>query len=402
MIGNDVMLSKKLPLILIAVVICSILLNPIVPLTAKQIIYACSLTIKSIVLFLLPFIIFGLLFKTFVKLSDHATSIICLIFGCLCASNFCNTFITHYIGNLFYSLNFDIGDPIQTGAQLQPYFVLELPKVIKNEFALFGGIASGIMMALIDKSMASNLAQQLDKWIHKLFSIVSILLTFFIIVFVIKCDYEGTLVNLLKSYSVILMIFIAYASVYTFLFYLFTCKWKISECIRDIKNMLPAFVTGVTTISSVLTMPVTIMCAEKNVQNKNLAGSIISATVNIHLLGDCLGIPLLAYAILKHHGLAAPNLESYFIFTIFFVLAKFSVAAIPAGGIIVMTPVLEKYLHFTPDMSSMIIAIYVIFDPFITGFNVIGNGALAKLIDSLYITLQEFQHKYLKQKSTLT
>lgn len=131
-------------------------------------------------------------------------------------------------------------------------------------------------------------------------------------------------------------------------------------------------------------MPVTIMCAEKNAKNKELAGSVISATVNIHLLGDCLAIPLLAYSLLKHYGLPEPTLGAYFVFTIFFVIAKFSVAAVPAGGIIIMTPILEKYLNFSPDMSSLIIAVYVMFDPIITGFNVLGNGALAKLIDSLY------------------
>jgi Na+/H+-dicarboxylate symporter len=78
-----------------------------------------------------------------------------------------------------------------------------------------------------------------------------------------------------------------------------------------------------------------------------------------------------------------PSLWSYFVFTIFFVIAKFSVAAVPAGGIIVMVPILEKYLNFNTEMSSLIVAIYIIFDPIVTGFNVLGNGALAKLIDNI-------------------
>ena len=35
-------------------------------------------------------------------------------------------------------------------------------------------------------------------------------------------------------------------------------------------------------------------------------------------------------------------------------------------------------------MSSLIIAVYGMFDPIITEFNVLGNGALSKFIDSLY------------------
>jgi len=153
---------------------------------------------------------------------------------------------------------------------------------------------------------------------------------------------------------------------------------------------MPAFITGVSTISSALTMPVTIVCAEKSVHNKELADSVIPATVNIHLLGDCIAIPLLAFALLKHYEIPAPTLSEYFIFTCFFVLAKFSVAAVPAGGVIIMAPILEKYLSFTPEMSTLLITIYVIFDPIVTGFNVMGNGALAKIIDNLSLSLTEF------------
>ena len=376
---------KKLPFVLVVIIIASILLNPIISTTTKQTIYACSLTIKSIVLFLLPFIIFGLLFKTFMKLAGNALGVIFLIFGCLCTSNFINTFVTHYVGSLFYFFDFNMGEPIATAQPLTPYFSFELPTIIKNEFALFGGIISGVLAAMfLKQSTQKELAIKIEHIIQKLFSIVSALIPLFIVGFVIKCASEGTLVSLMQSYSVVFAIFFIYASLYTLLFYLLIAGGNLKKCAEYLKNMMPAFLTAISTISSALTMPVTIMCAEKNAKNKELAGSVIPATVNIHLLGDCLGIPLLAYSLLKHFGMAEPTLSSYFIFTIFFVIAKFSVAAVPAGGIIIMTPILEKYLGFTSDMSSLIIAIYVIFDPVITGFNVLGNGALAKLIDTLY------------------
>ncbi|MBR1735305.1 MAG: dicarboxylate/amino acid:cation symporter [Alphaproteobacteria bacterium] len=376
---------KKLPFILMIIIIAAIVLNPIIPTTTKQIIYACSITTKSVVLFLLPFIIFGLLFKTFAKLAGNALSIVCLIFGGLCVSNFINTFLTHYLGSLFYFFDFHVGDSIVTTYQLTPYFNIELPTIIKNEYALFGGMLIGLLSTFfMSKNFINNCIRIVDTIVQKLFSFISVLIPFFITGFVIKCASEGSLTTLMKSYSLVFVIFITYATVYTFLYYVVISQGRLKQCIITMKNMFPAFLTAVSTISSALTMPVTIMCAEKNAKNKELVGSVVSATVNIHLLGDCLGIPLLAYALLKHFNMPEPTLEAYFIFTVFFVIAKFSVAAVPAGGIIVMTPILEKYLGFTPDMSSLIIAIYVIFDPVITGFNVMGNGAFAKLIDTLY------------------
>ena len=76
-----------------------------------------------------------------------------------------------------------------------------------------------------------------------------------------------------------------------------------------------------------------------------------------------------------------PSLLNYMIFALYFVLAKFSVAAVPGGGILVMLPILEKYLGFNSDMMSLITALYILFDPVITCANVLGNGAFAKMID---------------------
>ena len=55
-----------------------------------------------------------------------------------------------------------------------------------------------------------------------------------------------------------------------------------------------------------------------------------------------------------------PSLYEYLIFSFSFVIAKFSVAAIPGGGIIVMLPILENYLGFNAEMLSFITALYII------------------------------------------
>ena len=144
---------------------------------------------------------------------------------------------------------------------------------------------------------------------------------------------------------------------------------------------IPAAVSGFSTMSSAASMPLTIIGAENSAKNKDLARSVIPATVNIHLIGDCFAIPILAYAVLKSFGMTEPSLLSYLTFSLYFVIAKFSVAAIPGGGILVMLPILEAYLGFNAEMMSLITALYVLFDPVITCANVLGNGAFAKLID---------------------
>jgi Na+/H+-dicarboxylate symporter len=82
--------------------------------------------------------------------------------------------------------------------------------------------------------------------------------------------------------------------------------------------------------------------------------------------------------------MAEPAFLDYLTFSFYFVLAKFSVAAIPAGGIIIMIPIIEDYLGFNSEMISLITAIYVLFDPVITGANILGNGGFAMLVNKIY------------------
>jgi Na+/H+-dicarboxylate symporter len=86
---------------------------------------------------------------------------------------------------------------------------------------------------------------------------------------------------------------------------------------------------------------------------------VIPATVNIHLIGDCFAIPILAFAIIKSFGLIEPSFWAIRYFALYFVLAKFSVAAVPGGGIYVMLPILESQLGFSGQMSTIITALYI-------------------------------------------
>ncbi len=58
-----------------------------------------------------------------------------------------------------------------------------------------------------------------------------------------------------------------------------------------------------------------------------------------------------------------------------------------------MLPILDKYLGFNTEMLSLITALYILFDPFITSANVLGNGAFARIIDKLNLrkTIRENQ-----------
>ncbi len=123
---------RKMPLILMAIIIAIILFNPLMSLEVKRLLYSISLSIKSIIGLFLPLIIFGLLFKSVVMLAKDATRIVFLILLLVCGSNFCSTFISHYVGIYIYQFDLSMISPIENDS-LKPLWLLNFPNIISND-----------------------------------------------------------------------------------------------------------------------------------------------------------------------------------------------------------------------------------------------------------------------------
>ena len=384
-------MSYKLPIVLLTIILLVVAFGAFIPTEIKQILYTLSLNIKSVIIFLLPLIIFGLLFKTIIHLTHNATRIIFFILGGVICSNFIATFLSHYVGSWIYHLNLSIVLPKESSS-LAAAWTFSLPHLISNDKAMFAGIGLGIFLNLIKIRDAEKIADKLDFLISKILKLFIYLIPPFITGYLIKLQADGVIVLIIKNYALIFIIIATAQLLYISIAYFLVNKARTMKSIVCIKNMIPAALSGFSTMSSAASMPLTIMGVENNAHNKILARSVVPATVNIHLLGDCFAIPIFAYAILKTFGMAEPTFIHYLIFTFYFVIAKFSVAAVPGGGIIIMLPILESNLGFNTHMMSLITALYILFDPVITSVNVLGNGAFAKMIDNFASTSKNYHN----------
>ena len=384
---------RSMPFLLLIVIAMIVLFDSFIPLEVKQILLAMSLSFKSAIIFVLPIIIFSLLFKTMVNLASKATAVIALILVCVCCSNFLSTFISHYIGQMIYHLDISIIPP-RTTEGLIPAWSWQLPKLIENNRAMFAGIFLGSLLGRTKPQFARMLADKLEWLTMSILGSFKYFIPFFVAGCVVKLQYDGVFSMILKDYAVIFGIVALAQLTYVTLAFLALYNFNLRAALAAMKNFIPAAIAGFSTMSSAAVMPLTIEAAAENAKDKDLARAIVPCTVNIHLLGDCIGIPIFAYALMKSFAMPEPALMSYLVFVCYFVIAKFSVAAVPGGGIIVMLPILESHLGFTPEMLSLITALYILFDPVVTCANILGNGAFAKLIDKIMASnLVRYFHK---------
>ncbi len=355
------------------------------PLLLKEGAYAVSLSIKELLVFSLPLIIFSYLTSCLFSLKGGALKFIVFILIGVILSNTISILAAYGVkmtGFLEFSLQkATITTP---SVILKPLWQFSLPLWIKNDWALFAGLGVGAFLAifphpLIEKGLR-KLKGKVDYLLNKIFIP---LLPVFILGFILKLSHEGQLQPILKNYAHMFGIIITALTLYILLMYGVAVKFKASAWRQCLKNVFPSTVAGFSTMSSAATMPVTLYAAEKNTHGNKMVEAIIPATVNIHLIGDSIGVPIMMMVVMAAFGHPPMDFSTYLLFTGYFLMTKFAVAAIPGATVILIVPVLEAHFGFTAEMSALITSIYILFDPVITAANVTGNGAFAILFANL-------------------
>ena len=146
-------------------------------------------------------------------------------------------------------------------------------------------------------------------------------------------------------------------------------SFKKDRIIEIFKNAFPAIVTAFSTMSSAAALPISLDAAEKNTKDKVLADAVMPLTLNFHMVGDTIIVPILAMLVALTFNHPLPSVHEFILFGVFFVLNKF------AGGTIMVTiPVLQRYMGFDDSMTAFIIALYGVIDPIATSGNVAANN----------------------------
>ncbi|MCA4774942.1 cation:dicarboxylase symporter family transporter [Wolbachia endosymbiont of Mansonella ozzardi] len=372
-------------LILLTIIASVVFFGYLAPIEAKIFLYSVSLSIKEILLFVMPFIVFALIFSSINDLKQSAIKFILLLVIMIFLSNLVSSLIAYSIGHFLLKNTYSIQD-ITYEETIAPLWSFKLPLLLSNFHALAYGFISSLIVSVLLPKKSKELSRKmsgLTSFVLKVFLIPVI--PVFVLGLALKMQHDQVLSIIFKDCSIIFVIIISVTYFYVFLLYGAANSFKITNWITSISNMMPAFITAISTMSSSATMPLTLEGSKKNVKQPDVASSVILMTSGFHLVGDCFFIIILSVVITSGYALSTTD---YVTFLLYFLLFKFAIAAVPAGGIIAMLPVLERYLKFSPEMLSLIAALYVVFDPIITSANVMGNGAFTIMFIKLYDKLR--------------
>ena len=377
-------MEKKLPFILIGLFVFCYFFGGSIPLETQQWFYSVSLSIKQGLTFVLPFIIFTFLFSGLVGLRGLAFKFVLTLVPSIILSSFIALQVAYIFGKFVFVKHFAL-EPVNISNALEPLWNFELQPLITSNQALLLSLFLGILLPFVSFSLSNTLAKGMTRIANLILHYIFLpVIPVFVFGFLLYIDHGGYLKLMVEKYFWMFFTVIVLAYGYITLLYLIGQGFNIKKTKEAILNILPALMTGFSTMSSAMAMPLTIQATEKNLPHSPTAKAIIPAITNPHLLGDAISISLFAFTVLIAFGQDFPSLENYIPFCLFLIYYKFGAVGIPGGGIIVLLPVLEQYLGFNSPMISLMTAIYILFDPFITSANIYGNGGFAILFTKLF------------------
>lgn len=430
LLGSFTKLLNSLLFRVLVAILAGVLLTPYLPDRAASFLYSVSLSIRTILVWFLPLIIYCYLVSALTAYKGGASKILAGIFAGV-------------IGSFVLALTF----VFIMGKACLPHLVAKMPQVaneatrvltplwelpwegLGTDKTILSAIFSGLWLNVLDTSAIKGWrASHYDKGapssaldifkglftlgifarenhlthfkdvITKLRSLVEkALLSYFVPVipfyvlgFMVKLTYESTTSAFLHEFSFVILFNFGCILLFLGLGYLVSARGHLRVVGQHIKNMLPATLTAFSTMSSVATMPITIQSVEKNLEgDPHFAKLVIPTTVNPHAIGDVINVALSGLALLVMTGQSLPSLGTYSIFAFYTIAAQFACVAVPGGGIIVMQGVLQKYLGLDNTTVMLLVSIYFLLEPILTATNVTYNG-------SFVVILRKFLSKFIK------
>lgn len=394
----------KIILLILSIIFIGIFLSEYISLNVKIISYTISNTIRQILLFLIPFLIFPYMVRSIASMKTKGAYIVGSIMLMVAISNFISIMIPYFVGQIGIPLlEVRYVAKLASIEELKPLFDLGLEPLLKMEYTMTIALILGLYIGISRVEFFDNFFQKYHNFSRSFFERVFIpMLPIYVLGTILKIAHETDFRSLLPIFGGMIMLIIFTQLTYiVFLYYLGSGR-DINRTIDSIKNAFQSCIVGFSTMSSVVTMPVTLKAAEKNIpEDPSSARVTVSTTVNCHDVGECISLPMIALTIYYITNGIFPDLSTYLFFAVMATIAQFGGVSVPGGSIVILLPILTENLGFTNEMCSMIIALSIFMDPIGTANNVLGNGAFAMIVYKVQSSLARLKNKVMirtKQK----
>jgi len=382
------MLKKiPLPVQLLLVIAFVFIFGAYLPVIFARFFYTFSLLFKSLLLFFLPFMLFAFVFNGIIAFRKGATIVLLVLLGCVLCSDIVIAIFTYVAGRFILPsfVGSMVVQELTIQQSLEPLIPLQVIDFrIALEKVLFGSIGLGIVFSFFKLPRFERVMFKFKEIVEKILRYVFVpFLPIYVLGFLLAIQHEGIFTELFRHYGVaFLLIFVIQIS-YLSLFYFVAVGFSFRSAWKAMKNAFPSYLTGFSTMSSMVALPLSIEGAEKNTKNLPLSEVSMPIMANLHFTGVATNLPILAMATMMLFWGIVPEFNQYFIFVLTLCYTMIAISGVPGSGILLIVPLLISQFGFTPEMISVVTALYLLIESFGTAANVFGDGALVIVVNRI-------------------
>ncbi|WP_410208772.1 dicarboxylate/amino acid:cation symporter [Fusobacterium sp.] len=266
---------------------------------------------------------------------------------------------------------------------LNPLFTIDMPPIMGVMTALLIAFTLGIGAAVVNGEILKKAMKEFQAIIEKVITNIIIpLLPLHICGIFANLTFEGKTAAIMSVFVKVFMIIIALHIVILLFQYTVAGTVAGANPLKLLKTMIPAYLAAVGTQSSAAAIPVTLVQTKKNGVSDGVADFAVPLCATIHLSGSTITLTSCSLALMTIYGMPH-NFTLMFGFILMLGITMVAAPGVPGGAVMAALGLLGSMLNFSPELQSLMIALYLTQDSFGTACNVTGDGAIAIIVNRI-------------------
>lgn len=337
--------------------------------------------------FSVPLLVLGLVTPAIANLGRGAGKMLLAVVAISYISTVCGALFSYGCATSFLPHILDVGElsaEALSEKEFAPYFTLKIPPVCDMMTAITLSFIIGMCCVFTQANTVKVWFEEFGECV-KLFIERAIIPLLPIYIFTMICEMsaKGVIDIVLGTGAKVIGTGVVLSILYLVFQYVVAGIIARKNPLRCLYNILPAYLTGFSICSSAAVIPVTMRCTLKSGVNENIANFVIPLCSNTHMCGSTIKLVTTTTAVAYMFGMDIP-LALFINFALMQAIAAVSSPGVMGGVLMASVGLLESILGFTPEMTALLMAIYLALDGYGPACNVSGDGAIAIIVDRVF------------------
>ncbi|MGL5175736.1 MAG: dicarboxylate/amino acid:cation symporter [Cetobacterium sp.] len=375
---------------LIFKLVFGVVVGLIIGLFANESLIGVVQTIKfilgQVISFIVPLIILGFIAPAITKMKSNASKMLVAMLILAYMSSVGAALFSMISGYAIIPM-LNIVTVVDGLKELPPMlFKLNIPPVLSVMSALVLALFLGLAIVWTN---SKKLEAALDEFNNVILSIVHRIiipiLPFFIASTFATLAYEGSITKQLPVFLKVVVIVLIGHFIWLTILYSIGGAVSKQNPFNLLKSYGPAYLTAVGTMSSAATLPVALSCAKKsNTLDEDVANFAIPLGATVHLCGSVLTEVFFVMTVSQVLYGTLPTMGTMILFIVLLGIFAIGAPGVPGGTVMASLGIIASVLGFDDTGIALMLTIFALQDSFGTACNVVGDGALALILNGLF------------------